>query len=118
MSRCCCGQINLDGGIPLVHNGYQHEVLGEVLGAGRNFCGPKIKHDMRDLREHIDEVEEQLAAATKALEWYANANFGDWDFECSLDAMDKQSKSIKVDRGQVARDALAEIKKLEGRSHE
>lgn len=59
MGRCCCGQLNLEDDGPSIHNDYQHEVLGPE----GNFCGPKINHDIRDLRERVFELEKELDQA-------------------------------------------------------
>ena len=54
MGRCCCGRYN-DLTETLVVNDYQHELLG-VDGA---FCGPKIKHDLRDAWRELGKVKRE-----------------------------------------------------------
>ncbi len=58
--RCCCGNFQeLCEGMSVMVNNYIHQPLGPE----GNFCGPKERHDLRDAKARIADLECQLAEA-------------------------------------------------------
>lgn len=54
--RCCCGKKKLLNGEPIIIN----DILHEVLGPRGHFCGPRLHHELRDLRIRFDEAKALL----------------------------------------------------------
>ena len=59
MTRCCCGKVSLEGGIPLIINGYQHEELGPT----HNMCSTRDRCERRDDHLRIKDLENLCAEA-------------------------------------------------------
>ncbi len=55
--RCCCGKVVIGPEEDAwVNNDYQHEPLGPK----DNFCGPRLKHELRDQQRVITDAREIL----------------------------------------------------------
>lgn len=62
MPRCCCGRYQLEFESFMVN-----DIIHQVLGPERNFCGPAWRHDLRLAEERIAALEAELAKAREQL---------------------------------------------------
>ncbi len=75
------------------------------------YCGMgpvNYRPQVRKLEQQREKAKKQLAAAMTALEWYGERA----RYSLLLDSQ------ILRDRGQIARDAIAEVERLGRKSHE